>query len=127
MRSHYLFLILLIPVAFSWVYPHQSSYSVDPYERVRLCATAYTESNAHISLTCGNETVGEQNVVGSTPVILCYEYVPKSSTTCVWSDGKDEASVKIDVFPNKIINALLAALLVVLIIRFAARLVKISL
>ncbi len=127
MRSHYLLLILLIPLAFSWVYPHQSSYSVDPYGRVRLCATAYTESNTLVSLSCGNETVGEQNVLASTPVILCYEYVPRSSTTCVWSDGKDEASVRIDVFPNKVIDALLTVLLVVLIIRFAVRLVKVYL
>ena len=71
--------------------------------------------------------MGEQNVVAHAPIILCYEYVPSEPITCVWSDGRNESSVRIDVFPNKIVDALLAVLLVVLIIRFAVRLVRVYL
>ncbi len=129
MRIHYVLLAVLavLPFAFSWVYPHQLSYSVDPYERVRLCATVYVDANTEVSLACAGEIVGKQRIAANIPTIVCYDYVPQKSTTCVWSDGGSETTVKIDVFPHRILDATLAVLLVVLIIRFAVRLVKIYL
>ncbi len=125
MRPQILAFLLILPFSFAWVYPHQSHYSADPYEHIRLCATVYSESNAALSLKCGGTLVGERNVVANVPAIVCYDYAPRESTTCVWSDGTSASSVKIDVFPSTLVNALLAVVLVVLIVRFTVRLVRI--
>lgn len=125
MRSRVLVFLLAIPLALAWVYPHQSSYSVNPFERIRLCATVYAESNSSVSLVCDNEVVGEQNVVANVPMIVCYHYTPRDTTTCTWVQGSNQASVRIEVFPHVLFDAVLAVLLVVLIVRFAVRLLKI--
>jgi len=127
MRFSILALFLILPLAFSWVYPHQSSYSVDPYERVRLCATVYSESNTSVTLTCGENLVGERNALARVPTILCFDYAPVSSVVCYWDDGTGRVPVRVDVFPHRIFDAVLAVLLVVLIVRFTVRLVKVYL
>jgi len=117
------FLLLLFPV-FAWVYPHQTTYSADPYERILLCATVYAESNASISLLCGNEVVGEGNLAPDHPHILCYNYAPGESTSCTWIQESNRAEGRIDVFPHSLFDAVLSVLLVALIIRFSVRLLK---
>ena len=126
MRSFLLFL-LLVPTALGWVYPHQHSYSVNPFERVLLCATVYAESNTSVSLVCDGEVVGEKNVAARLPVILCYHYAPGGSTTCTWVEGENRAEVRVDVFPHALLDAVLAVLLVALVVRFSVRLMRVLL
>ncbi|MDN5358437.1 MAG: hypothetical protein PWP76_280 [Candidatus Diapherotrites archaeon] len=127
MRAHFLALLLVLPLAAGWVYPHRWHFSANPGEHITLCATAFSDSNSTITLRCGADLVDEKNIPANVPTVLCFEYAPRETVSCVWSDGANEKTVRIDVFPHAIVDAVLAVLLVVLVIRFAVRLVKIYL
>jgi hypothetical protein len=119
-------LLILIPFASAWILPHQTYYDVDPGQTIHLCSTVFLDHNALVRLICGDKTVGEANVLARTPAVLCYAYAPTSSTHCVWTDGIDEERVTIHTFPNALVDAILAILLVVLVVRFTVKLVRIT-
>jgi len=118
-------LLISAPLSYAWILPHQVSYQAPPGSSIRACATVVLDHNSTVSLTCGQRLIGEANVVAGAPAVLCYTVPVSSSTSCVWSDGKDAEKIFIHEDHSTIVDAALAVLLIVLVVRFTVKLVKI--
>jgi len=69
--------------------------------------------------------VGEANVLAGAPAVLCYTFSATSSQTCTWSDGSDSERIAVHVDYGPVVDAILALLLIVLVVRFTVKLVRI--
>ncbi len=128
MDRRFVFISLFLafaPLVNAWILPYQVSYHAAPGDAVKLCATVLSDSNAPVTLTCGNRVVGEANVIAGAPAVLCYTYPVSSSTSCLWSDGVDSERVYVHADYSPVVDAFLALLLIVLVVRFTVKLVRI--
>ncbi len=118
-------LLATMPLSSAWILPHQVAYYSSPGGLVKACASVYFDRNTTVSLVCNGRVVGEANVLAHLPAVLCYSFSPTSSQTCEWTAGSQSQRISVYMDYSPVVDAVLAVLLIVLVVRFTVKLVRI--